>query len=322
MPERMCEQMSVNEMSITFRSDIVWPWGLFFSELAEFLSGEIPALRRVKIDLVLGDLLTVQALADGEADIAFTTPPACVAMGYRGTGYFKKKLTNLRAIGSIPHDDRMVWAVPAASKIYSISDMADQPMRLVVAGKDFPVRFVVEKILEASGMSLDGLKQKGWVIIEESHCLKIPTLVLNGQADAVIHEGRMTPAWMELAATGTMRYLPVAEPVLDELENKYGFRKAVLSKWMFPGMEKDIPCVDFADWLLFTREDISEELVYILTKTLIEKRERIIDFHFRGIPKEFNVVTCPVDPAQMARNIAGIPLHKGAERYYRERKLL
>ena len=107
-------------MNLTFRSDIVWPWGLFFSQLAEFLSGEIPALRRVKIDLVMGDLLTVQAIADGKADVAFTTPPACVAMGYRGVGYFNKKLTNLRAIGSIPHDDRMVWAVPADSQILPV----------------------------------------------------------------------------------------------------------------------------------------------------------------------------------------------------------
>ncbi len=314
--------MSEQEMNLTFRSDIVWPWGLFFSELAEFLSAEIPQLRRVKIDLVLGDLLTVQAIADGEADVAFTTPPACAAMGYRGTGYFTRKLPNLRAIGSIPHDDRMVWAVPAASKIHSIKDMPNNPMRLVVAGKDFPVRFAVERVLEEYGISLDALTQNGWEIIEESHCLKIPALVLNGQADAVIHEGRMTPAWMELARTETMRYLPIDEAVLDQLEDKYGFRKAVLSRWMFPGMERDIPCVDFADWLLFTREDIPQSFIYLLTKTLIEKRQRLIDFHFRGIPNEFNVVTCPVEPAKMPENVGGIPLHKGAERYYREQGFL
>jgi TRAP-type uncharacterized transport system substrate-binding protein len=34
------------------------------------------------------------------------------------------------------------------------------------------------------------------------------------------------------------------------------------------------------------------------------------------------VVTCPVDPAQMNKNIGNIPLHKGAERYYKEQGLL
>lgn len=314
--------MAGKDMSITFRSDIVWPWGLFFSQLAEYLSGQIPELRRVKIELAMGDLLTVQAVADEAADVAFTTPPACVTMGYSGTGYFNRKLTCLRAIASIPHDDRMVWAVPADSGIFRIEDMVDHPMRLVIAGKDFPVRFAVERILEAYGTTLDDLRQRGWQIIEESHCLKIPSLVLNGQADAVIHEGRMTPAWMELGKTGTMRYLPVDESILDELASKYGFRKAVLSKWMFPSMECDIPCVDFADWLLFTREDVSEDFIYLLTKTLVEKRKTIIDFHFRGIPGDFNVVTCPVEPEHLIENIGGIPLHKGAYRYYKEHDII
>ena len=29
--------MQAKGMNLTFRSDIVWPWGLFFSELAELL---------------------------------------------------------------------------------------------------------------------------------------------------------------------------------------------------------------------------------------------------------------------------------------------
>jgi hypothetical protein len=103
--------MDRNEMSLTFRSDIVWPWGLFFSELAEFLSGEIPSLRRIKIDLTLGDFLTPLAISNKEADIGFVTPPACVTMASRGIGPYKTKMSNLRAIGSLPHDDRRLWNV-------------------------------------------------------------------------------------------------------------------------------------------------------------------------------------------------------------------
>jgi len=158
--------MNRQEMKLTFRSDIVWPWGLFFSELAEFLSGEIPSLRKVKIDFVLGDFLTPPAIASGEGDVGFVTPPACVAMAYRGVGPYSKKMDNLRAVGSLPHDDRMMWAVPAESAIYSIMDMKDHPLRLVIPDQDFPVRFAVDKILEAYGLSVDGLKHNGWQIIE------------------------------------------------------------------------------------------------------------------------------------------------------------
>jgi TRAP-type uncharacterized transport system substrate-binding protein len=227
-------------------------------------------------------------------------------------------MENLRAIGSLPHDDRMMWAVPAESNIQSIKDMKDHPLRLVIPDKDFPVRFAVDRVLEAYGTSVDGLRRSGWQIIEESHCLKIPTFVIEGKADALVHEGRKTPAWLELGRKRLLRYLPIDEPILRDLENRYGYKRAVLSKGMFPGIEGDVPCVDFSDWLLFTREDMPDEFIYLLTKLFVEKRERLFEFHFRNIPVEACNLTCPIDPKQVWKNVGEIPIHKGAERYYKE----
>jgi uncharacterized protein len=305
--------------SVTFRCNFVWPWGLAFSELAELLSGELPQMRNARIDFALGDFSTPEAIAHGEADFGFVTPPACGTMAYRGVGPYTKKMASLRSIASLPHDDRMMWAVPPDSGIRSIRDMKDHPARLVVPEKVFPVRFAVEKILQAYGTSIEELKERGWQIIEESHCLKIPTLVLQGKADALVHEGRNTPAWLELGRTRRMRYLAIDEPVLQALENRYGYKKAVLPKGMFSGIDTDIPCIDFSDWLLFTREDMEEDLVYLMTKMIVEKKEMLFEFHFRGIPTEISNLTCPIDPARLWRNVGGIPLHRGAERYYRER---
>ena len=314
--------MRQEEMNLTFRSDIVWPWGLFFAELAEFLSGELPNLRKVRIDLVLGDFLTPQAVAEKDADVGFVTPPACATMAYRGIGPYSKKMENLRAIGSLPHDDRMMWAVPAESKIHSIKDMKNYPLRLVIPDKDFPVRFAVDRVLEAYGTSVDGLRKSGWKIIEESHCLKIPTFVIEGKADALVHEGRKTPAWLELGRKRLMRYLPIDESILRDLETRYGYKSAVLSKGMFPGIEGDVPCVDFSDWLLFTREDMPDDFIYLMTKIFVEKRERLFEFHFRNIPVEACNLTCPIDPKQVWKNVGEIPIHRGAERYYKEHGLI
>lgn len=314
--------MKQQEIDLTFRSDIVWPWGLFFSELGEMLSGELPNLNRIKIDQVLGDFLTPLAVANKEADIGFVTPPACVTMARRGVGPYDHKMENLRAIASLPHDDDMVWAVPAESGIYSIKDMKDHPLRLVLPNKAFPVRFAVERILEGYGLSIDILKQSGWQIIEESHCLKIPTLVIDGKADALVHEGRKTPAWVELGRTRKMRYLPVGEEILAALEKDYGYSRSKITKGMFPGIEEDVPCVDFSDWLLFTCDDIPEDLIYLLTRLLVEKKERLFEFHFRNIPPESNIVTVPIDTSQIMKNIGEIPIHKGAKKYYKENGLI
>ena len=147
--------MAEREMNLTFRSDIVWPWGLFFSEIAELMSGELPALKKATIDLVLGDFLTPQAVSGKEADVGFVTPPACVTMAFRGVGPYHHKMENLRAIGVLPHDDRMLLAVPEDFRIHSIKDMKDYSLRLVILNRDFPVCFAVEKILGAYGAPTD-----------------------------------------------------------------------------------------------------------------------------------------------------------------------
>ncbi|OGO22556.1 MAG: hypothetical protein A2144_02405 [Chloroflexi bacterium RBG_16_50_9] len=250
--------------------------------------------------------------------MGFTTPPACATMAYRGIGPFGKKLKNLRAIISLPHNDRMLWAVPAKSKIHSVKDMEKEPLRLVIPDKNFPVRFAVEKILEAYGLSLNGLKNHGWQIIEESHCLKIPVLVMQGKADALVHEGMRTPAWLKLGRSGAMRFLPIDHSVLQKISVEYGYRKAVVPKGMFPGIDEDIPCVDFSDWLLFVRDDMPDDLAYLITKICIEKKREIFEFYFRGIPEGESNLVCPVDPKQVWRNIGEIPLHPAAERYYKE----
>ena len=310
--------MAEKELNLTFRSDIVWPWGLFFSEIAEFMSGELPALKKATIDLVLGDFLTPPAVSRKEADVGFVTPPACVTMAFRGVGPYHEKMGNLRAVGALPHEDRMLWAVPEDSPIYSIKDMKDHPLRLVIPNMDFPVRFAVERVLEAYGLSIDALARNGWEIVEESHCLKIPSVVMEGRADALVHEGLKTPAWIELRKTRSMRYLPIDDDVLRDLENRYGYKGAVISREMIPGLEQDVPCVDFSDWLLFTHEEVPEDFIFLMTKLFVEKRERLFEFHFRNIPAEACNLVYPIDPHKVWKNIGGIPLHKGAEKYYRE----
>jgi uncharacterized protein len=63
------------------------------------------------------------------------------------------------------------------------------------------------------------------------------------------------------------------------------------------------------------RADLPEEVAYLLAWCLGEQRARL-ERYYRHLPSERSPVTYPLDPAKMART--PIPLHPGAERYYRE----
>ena len=51
---------------------------------------------------------------------------------------------------------------------------------------------------------------------------------------------------------------------------------------------------------------------------IIEKREKLFEFHFRNIPEEACNLVIPIDPKQVWKNVGGVPIHEGAERYYKE----
>lgn len=315
--------MSSKEFELTFQCDAVWFWGLFFGIFSSALHLELPSLRKTTLKVVPGEFSTVLAVAEGEADMGLTTPPVCIGMAYRGVGPYSKKMKNLRAIGSFPHDDRMLWAVTADSGINSIEDMKDKPRRLVVRNKEHPVKFAVEKILEAYGTSLNDLKRRGWQILEEHHTLRMPLPVIEGRADVVIEEARKTLPWIKLTQSRLMKFLPIRKDILQKMEDEYGYRQGVLKKGMLRGIEEDVPCIDFSDWVLFVRNDMPDDLAYLITKIFDEGREQFEALFIHspleneGSTPGSNLVY-PIDMKEVWKNVGDVPLHPAAKRYYEE----
>lgn len=307
---------SSNE-TLRMRSEPV-PWfGLFFSWITMILGIERPSLAGTAIELIPGDLLSVSAIARGEAELGMTTPPACATMAYRGVGPYPEELKNIRAILNFPHDDRLVWAATAESGVTSIEEMCDRPLTIAVGGKDSPVGFAFEKVLEAYGISLEQQIASNWNVMTEDYLFKVVSLGIQGKADVVIHEGRKTPPWARLVGSREMRFLGIRDDVIEHMEREYGFRGAVLSAGMIDGAVKaDLPTLDWSDWLLFTRDDVAEDLVHQVTKIVVEYHH-LFEMAFKGQDLEHSDLVYPMDPKKIWHN-AGVPLHPGAERYFRE----
>jgi hypothetical protein len=79
---------------------------------------------------------------------------------------------------------------------------------------------------------------------------------------------------------------------------------------MFKGLDKNVTTIGFPT-LLLVREDISDDVVYIILKTMVQNKEK-----FQAAYKSFKAF----DPktAWEPEKIGGIPLHPGADRFYKE----
>jgi TRAP-type uncharacterized transport system substrate-binding protein len=73
--------------------------------------------------------------------------------------------------------------------------------------------------------------------------------------------------------------------------------------------------LDFSHFLLLTTTDLPDDVAYALAWSLIE-RFSTLEMQYRHLPPERSPVSYPIDPKAACRT--PIPLHPGAERYFRE----
>ncbi|MBV9385629.1 MAG: hypothetical protein JOZ78_04280 [Chroococcidiopsidaceae cyanobacterium CP_BM_ER_R8_30] len=268
----------------------------------------------------------IEAVLEGTVDFAFTTPIVAADMALKGRGIFDTSHPNLRAVAVLPHRDRLVFAVDAeVADRYDLRTFRDfvtkcPPLRIATAlndGGNF-VGYSVARVLNAYGMSWEDLEQWGgqWLTAETPR----PAIswFANGDADALFHEAIMV--WPRFIGQKLLRLLPIELAVLEQLHEQYDYRRADIEPGDFVGVEEPVPTLDFSQWLLVTREEVPDELVNLVTNVLVEDRE-IFESRYRQQPLKQSPLYYPIQPEAICQT-GSIPLHSGADRYYREHGLL
>jgi len=312
-------------ITLQFRGD----WGQAnLHRILGWLSQEIVdragPFTRVGIWSGRGGLDSVQAVGRGQVDIALVVPSAFVPMTLEGKGIAKgEAFPNLRALGTMPQTDRLVVAVQAEHGIRSFEDLRRKApkLRIAVSPDDGvnTVGYAAQRLLECAGLSRTKIESWGGGFIERERPDDCIALVREGKADAVIHEAIMTQWWQDLANSTDLSFLPVEEPVLADMMRDYKWPRATLPAGYLKGMDGALTTLDFSDFLMIAREDLPDDVAHLLAWCMCERRA-VIERFYRHIPPERSPVTYPLVPAKIART--SIPLHPGAERYYREAKVI
>lgn len=135
-------------------------------------------------------------------------------------------------------------------------------------------------------------------------------LIRDGLADGFIRGTVVpNPNLVDLGRSRELALLPVDEDVIKALE-KSGFKRTVITAGSYPFAEKDVPSITDPTMIL-CRADLPDETVYNITKAIVEQSAYLGTVH-----KTFKMIT------RESRVDVGIPLHPGAERYYREKGFL
>jgi TRAP-type uncharacterized transport system substrate-binding protein len=251
----------------------------------------------------------------GKLDVAWINPSVIVTMACRGKGPFRRPQP-IRALAVFPSWDRLVVAVAGNLGIRTMEDLIrERPaLRASVATNDC-VDFAIAAMLKAHGLKLDSFIEWGGMIeaVERPSNPRRRDGIISGEINMVIDEG--LDSWGDVAVKRGFVFLPFAKKALVKLE-RYGFRRAPLGSGRLKGdFDPAAEVVDYSGWPIVAHADFPDELAYQFVAALEKIREKI-PYDAAAVPPMSSFCRGteegPLD----------IPLHPGAERYYRERGYL
>ncbi|SEQ45988.1 hypothetical protein SAMN04488092_10767 [Thalassovita taeanensis] len=253
-----------------------------------------------------GSVDNVNAINSGLRNSGFAQSDVAY-WAYTGTGTMegKEPAKDLRTIAAL-FEEHIHLVALADSGINSVADLKGKRVSLDEPGSGTYVD--AKLILEASGLSVDDVTAEALKGGAASEALR------NGKIDAFfVVAGFPTGSLVELASAAPIKLVPIEGEGAAALVEKYGFFAASdIPEGAYEGVATTPTVAVGAQWFTSANED--EELIYNITKALWNEQSRkLLDVgHAKG--KTITLET--------ALNGVGVPLHAGAERFYKEAGLL
>lgn len=253
-----------------------------------------------------GSVDNVNAIMSGLRNSGFAQSDVAY-WAFTGTGTMEGQppAEDLRTIAAL-FDEHIHLVALKDSGINSVADLKGKRVSLDEPGSGTYVDALL--ILEANGVSVDDITPEALKGNAASEALR------NGKIDAFfVVAGYPTGSLVELASAVDMALVPIDGDGAKALTEKYGFfSQSDIPADTYPGVAGVSTVAVGAQW--FTSAKESEELIYNITKALWNEESRILlDVgHAKG-------KTITPDTALAG---VGVPLHPGAERFYKEVKLI
>lgn len=242
----------------------------------------------------------IRAIRDNEADIAIVQNDV-MSYAYSGTESFEgEQIQDMATMATVYAEVCQIIVDPDAG-INTVADLAGKRVSVGDAGSG--VESNAKQILGAYGLTMDDISKQNLSFGDSANAMKDKKL------DAFfVTAGTPTTAVMELVSTNKVALLSIDDSVCDSLIEQYPFyTKYTIPAGTYTGVDADTATLAVKATLI-VRPALSEDLVYNMTKALFEGADDIAAAHNKGV--ELN--------AESAVQGVSVPLHPGAEKYFKE----
>lgn len=148
-------------------------------------------------------------------------------------------------------------------------------------------------------------------IVETTETNEATRLLKQGTVDAAVLPGDLRSAPLtELAENTAVKFISIPDEQLQQIMKKMnqGLAKAVIPKGTYKGNDEDVFTIGFQQTLSAT-SDLPDDVAYNIVKAVLGNKDRL-----------FKLVLAGKDwlPQGKLIPVEGVPLHPGAEKYYKE----
>jgi len=249
-------------------------------------------------------IANVKAIQGGKADLGFANSISTVD-GVAGRAPFDAKATNVCNVATLyPQFFQVVANADAGIK--TLGDMKGKG--LAVQPKGNTAEFISQQALEVYGLKYSDMGRVSYVSYTDAVSLMKDN---NAQLFTL---GTTVPASaiMDLASARDITIVGIDDDKFQAMRKlNPGYTKLVIPAGSYPKQTADVPTIGYATHVI-ARCDLDEAVVYKVLKGMVDNKADLA-----AIAKAMAATT----PKMMAEDI-GVPLHKGATRFYKEAGVL
>lgn len=284
-------------------------WSIFTEGVTEAVRKEYPGTMISAIPgTVAGNPILV---SDRKTDFALSESLTAF-FAYAGKQPFNEKKENIRAVAAIIPENVFQFVAPNDAPFHTVSDIVQNNVRLRYSPgeKDALGDLVSSAVFQAYGMSYKDMEANGGEVQYLSGT-KTFELMNDARMDGL---GKMVPIpagdILEASATIDLKLIPIGQKAIDFLVETYGMTPFTIPEGSYDFQKKDYHTVN-APTILITHADVSEKVVYQVTKSIYEQLD-----YLRNVHHGFKAVN-----DQTMIEVGSVPLHPGAEQFYKEQGL-
>ena len=240
----------------------------------------------------------VNMITDGEAQMAILQSDV-INYAHEGTGQFEgAPEDNALWVAGIYNETVQILAKPG---INSVADLKGKTVCVGDVGSGTEIN--AWQVLGAAGLTKDDITAVNGSFQDGVDQLK------DGKIDAAFTvAGAPTTAIVDYATTNTLNLVSLTEDELAAIQAEYPFLiRDDLKAGTYTGQDSDVTCVAIQATLVAS-EELSEDVVYEFVKAMFDNQADLEAGHAKF---------AFLDPTSASAG-ATVPLHPGAEKYYKE----